>query len=47
MAKIHPFLKGFLSNWYKSEFTVDGVKFINSEQWMMYQKAKTFGDDEI
>ena len=25
MAKIHPFLKGFLSNWYKSEFTVDGV----------------------
>lgn len=47
MAKIHPFLKGYLSNWYKSEFTVDGVKFINSEQWMMYQKAKTFGDDEI
>ena len=47
MAKIHPFLKGFFSNWYKSEFTVDGVKFINSEQWMMYQKAKTFGDDEI
>ena len=39
MIKIHPFLKGFLSNWYKSEFTVNGVKFVNSEQWMMYQKA--------
>lgn len=47
MTKIHPFLKGFLSNWYKSEFTVDGVNFINSEQWMMYQKAKIFGDDEV
>lgn len=46
MIKIHPFLKGFLSNWYKSEFTVNGVKFVNSEQWMMYQKAKIFGDDE-
>lgn len=46
MTKIHPFLKGFLSNWYKSEFTVNGVKFVNSEQWMMYQKAKIFGDDE-
>ena len=46
MVKIHPFLKGFLSNWYKSEFTVNGVKFVNSEQWMMYQKAKIFGDDE-
>ena len=43
---ICPFLKGYLSNWYKSEFTVDGIKFVNSEQWMMYQKAKTFGDEE-
>jgi hypothetical protein len=43
---IRPFLKGYLSNWYKSEFTVDGIKFANSEQWMMYQKAKTFGDEE-
>ena len=47
MAKIHPFLKGYLSNWYKSEFTVNGIKFVNSEQYMMYQKAMVFGDTEI
>lgn len=47
MAKIHPFLKGYLSNWYASEFTVNGIKFVNSEQYMMYQKAMIFGDTEI
>lgn len=37
---------GFLSNWYLSEFTADGVCFSSMEQFMMYQKAVCFGDDE-
>lgn len=35
---------GYLSNWYRSEFTVDGVSFSSMEQFMMYQKAICFGD---
>jgi len=35
---------GYLSNWYLSEFTVDGVRFSSVEQYMMYQKAVVFGD---
>lgn len=35
---------GYLSNWYRSEFTVDGVSFSSMEQFMMYQKAMCFGD---
>ena len=30
---------GWLSNWYPSDFTVDGVKFSSIEQYMMYKKA--------
>ena len=26
---------GYLSNWYLSEFTVDGIKFSSMEQYMM------------
>lgn len=36
---------GFLSNWYASEFEVDGVSFSSLEQYMMYKKALTFSDD--
>ena len=35
---------GFFSNWYPSEFTVDGIKYSSSEQYMMHQKAVTFKD---
>lgn len=36
---------GYLSNWYMSDFEVNGVKFSSMEQYMMYSKAKLFGDD--
>lgn len=35
---------GFLSNWYPSVFTLDGRTFTSMEQYMMYTKARTFGD---
>lgn len=35
-----------LSQWYKSPFAVDGVRFETAEQYMMYRKALLFGDDE-
>ena len=30
---------GYLSNWYLSYFTVNGIDFSSMEQFMMYQKA--------
>ena len=38
---------GFLSNWYLSDFTVSGIEFSSLEQYMMYQKAVVFKDEEI
>lgn len=38
---------GYLSNWYLSEFTINGVKFTSMEQYMMYQKAVCFHDNDI
>lgn len=35
------------SNWYPSEFTKDSQKFANTEQYMMYRKAKLMGDNEM
>ena len=37
---------GYLSNWYPSKFTWNGVAFSSSEQYMMYRKALCFGDEE-
>lgn len=37
---------GFLSNWYPSPFTLEGIRFTCVEQYMMYRKAVTFGDPE-
>lgn len=34
----------YLSNWYYSEFTVNGITFNSVEQYMMYHKAVQFGD---
>lgn len=36
----------FLSNWYLSEFCVDGKTFSSMEQYMMYKKAELFEDWE-
>ncbi len=35
---------GWMSNWYRRRFTVEGVGFIHVEQYMMAQKAKLFHD---
>ena len=35
---------GCFSNWYPAAFIVDGVRFISSEQYMMFSKARLFGD---
>lgn len=36
---------GYLSNWYLSDFEVDGISYSSMEQYMMYQKAKYFKDE--
>ena len=33
---------GYLSNWYRSDFEKDGIRFSSMEQYMMYQKARCF-----
>ena len=38
---------GFLSNWYLSDFVIDGMKFSSMEQYMMYSKAILFNDKEV
>ncbi len=38
---------GYLSNWYKAEFCYAGRTYHSSEQYLMEQKALTFGDVEI
>lgn len=35
---------GYLSNWYPSTFTHNGITFSSMEQYMMYRKALSFGD---
>lgn len=37
---------GCLSQWWPSEFTVDGVAYATAEHWMMAEKARLFGDAE-
>lgn len=38
---------GFLSNWYLSDFTIDGICYSSMEQYMMWCKAMAFEDKEI
>ena len=38
---------GYMSNWYYSDFIVDGIEFSSMEQYMMYSKAMCFGDKNI
>ena len=37
---------GYLSNWYLSPFELEGKHFSSVEQYIMYQKCITFGDEE-
>ena len=37
--------EGYLSNWYPAAFTLDGITFSSTEQYIMYRKCKIFGDD--
>ena len=37
---------GYLSNWYPSPFTLDGIRYTSVEQYMMHRKAQIFGDTE-
>lgn len=37
---------GYLSNWYLSTFSVNDIMFSSMEQYMMYQKAVLFQDEE-
>ena len=39
-------INGYLSNWYLSEFNINGIKYSSMEQYMMYQKAICFNDKE-
>lgn len=36
---------GCLSQWWPSEFTVDGIGYATAEHWMMAGKARLFDDD--
>ncbi|MEU4419353.1 NADAR family protein [Actinoplanes sp. NPDC024001] len=36
---------GCLSQWLPAEFTVDGVTFRSAEHYMMWRKARLFGDE--
>ena len=40
-------MNGYLSNWYLSDFEMNGIKYSSMEQYMMYQKAVLFSDNEI
>lgn len=42
----HFFWGGPFSNWYQASFTYNDIEFSNTEQFMMYYKAKFFLDDE-
>ena len=41
------FWTGPFSQWYPSKFTIDEVKYISAEQYMMAQKAIMFEDQEM
>lgn len=40
-------MNGYLSNWYFSDFCIDGIQYSSMEQYMMHQKAILFNDMEI
>lgn len=38
---------GYLGNWWVQNFDIDGKTFSSIEQYMMYEKARVFADEEI
>ena len=36
---------GWMSNWFRSPFTLDGITFSSMEQYIMYRKCRLFGDE--
>ena len=40
------FWGGFMSQWARSPFTVDGVEYPTAEHWMMVRKAEMFNDQD-
>ncbi|WIV57761.1 NADAR family protein [Amycolatopsis nalaikhensis] len=38
---------GCFSQWWPSPFELDGVRFATAEHYMMWRKARLFGDDEV
>ena len=38
---------GYLSNWYLSNFIIEGLLFSSMEQYMMYKKAMCFDDQLV
>ena len=44
---LYLFWGGECSNWYKSNFSLDGMSFNCVEQFMMYKKAQTFDHQSI
>lgn len=46
MEEFEFFWRGPFSQWYKSDFVVDGVKYNCAEQYMMAEKARLFKDKE-
>ena len=38
---------GYLSNWYPSTFSINGIGYSSMEQYMMYSKAVCFKDDKV
>jgi len=41
------FWDSIYSNWHMCNFTLDGIEFNCAEQYLMYSKAKLFGDERI
>lgn len=39
--------KECLSQWYPATFRIDGTEYLTAEHFMMAEKARLFGDDEI
>jgi ribA/ribD-fused uncharacterized protein len=40
----HPFIRGVFSQWHHTPFELQSIRFVTAEQWMMYAKARLFGD---
>lgn len=46
-GKYYFFWSGPFSQWAQSPFILQGIRFNTCEQWMMWNKAKMFGDEDI